>query len=122
MDNDGNALSDVKKCTSINLNPGLLSIYIEGWAQSPALSMFATYQGPDTLSQEISIPATSSPFAPSSVAPLFTECPNKGNSGDSNFTICAFKASNEIDLANVGDVHAYYLQVLQIFIQSNYHD
>jgi hypothetical protein len=86
-------------------------MYIEGWAQSSALSMSATFQGPDTMGQEHSIQAVTSPQAPSPAPPLFPECPSMGKSGDSNFTICAFKASNEIDLTRVDDVQKYYSQV-----------
>ena len=118
VDNDGNTQSGSKKCGSITLASGSQSIYIEGWAQSSALSMLATYQGPDTLGQEMSIPAASSPLAPSSLPPSFTECSTGGNSGDSNFTICAFKASNEIDLNRVDDVHAYYVQVCATLVRN----
>ena len=121
VDNDGNTQSGSKKCGSITLASGSQSIYIEGWAQSSALSMLATYQGPDTLGQEMSIPAASSPLAPSSLPPSFTECSTGGNSGDSNFTICAFKASNEIDLNRVDDVHAYYVQVCIAMVPNEFH-
>ena len=86
-------------------------MYIEGWAQSSALSMSATYQGPDTLGQELLMQAVTSPQAPSSAPPLFPECPPGGKAGDNNFTMCAFKASSEIDLSRVDDVQKYYSQV-----------
>jgi hypothetical protein len=111
VDNDGSVQASAKRCGSIALAAGLHSMYIEGWAQSSALSMSATYQGPDTMGQEHSIQAVTSPQAPSPAPPLFPECPSMGKSGDNNFTICAFKASNEIDLTRVDDVQKYYSQV-----------
>ena len=56
VDNDGNHGSaqsnNAQRYSIITLAAGLHNIYIEGWAQSSALSMSATYQGPDTSGQE----------------------------------------------------------------------
>lgn len=111
VDNDGSVQSIAKRCGSIMLASGLHNMYIEGWAQSAALSMSATYQGPDTLGQELPIQAVTSPQAPQSAPPFFPECPSNGRAGENNFTICAFKASNEIDLGRVDDIQKYYSQV-----------
>lgn len=86
-------------------------MYIEGWAQTSALSILATYQGPDTMGREHLLQAVSSPLVPSSALPLFSECLPGGNAGDSNFTICAFKANGEIDLSTVKELQSNYLQV-----------
>ncbi len=107
--NDGSVQSDAKKCGQITLDAGLHSMYIEGWAQSSALSMSATYQGPDTMGQELAIQAVTSPQAPLSVPPVFSECSVGEISG--SFMICAFKASSEIDLSRVDNVDTYYRQV-----------
>ena len=111
VDNDGSVQSNGKRGGSITLAAGLHNMYIEGWAQSAALSMSATYQGPDTSGQELSVQAVTSPQAPASAPPLFPECPSNGKAGDNNFTICGYRASNEIDLSRVDDVQKYYAQV-----------
>jgi hypothetical protein len=111
VNNDGSVQTNAKRCGAIMLAAGLHNMYIEGWAQSSALSMSASYQGPDTLGQELLVQAVTSPQAPPSAPPLFPECPSSGKAGDNNFTICAFKASSEIDLSRVDDVQKYYSQV-----------
>jgi hypothetical protein len=112
QDNDGSAQSATKKCSLVPLTPGLHTLYIEGWSDSETLSMAATYSGPDTLNATASFQAVSSPLAPSSAAPVFDECnAEEILIGENNFTICAFKANNDIDLQRVDDVYAYYKQV-----------
>ena len=111
LDNDGGAQSATQKCSLVPLTPGLHTLYIEGWSDSEALSMAATYSGPDTLNSTGVFQAVPSPGAPSSAAPIFNECnADEILTGDDNFTICAFKASNDIDLQRVDDVFAYYKQ------------
>ena len=110
VDNDGNAQSQVKKCASTTLTSGFHTMYLEGWTQSATLSMSASFRGPDTSGEEMEIHADSSPFAPSSSPASFHECPSDGDSGDSNFTVCAFKASNQVDLGRVDDIASKYMQ------------
>jgi hypothetical protein len=110
VDNDGSAQSNnAQRCGIITLAAGLHNIYIEGWAQSSALSMSATYRGPDTSGQELTIQAVTSPRAPLFAPPVFSECSTAGISG--GFEICAFKARSDIDFRRVDDLDAFYLQV-----------
>jgi hypothetical protein len=116
VDNDGSAQSATSKCSSVILDIGVHTMYIEGWSQSSKLSMSTAYQGPDTNSMLIPIQAVASPDAPSLSYPTFNECDPKksGNikTGQDAFTICGFQADSKLDLRKVDDVYAFYSMVL----------
>lgn len=112
LDNYGSTQSATKKCSPVLLSSGQHTLYIEGWSNSEVLSMAATYSGPDTLNSTAVFQAVSSPGAPSSALPVFKECDAEEMLiGGNAFTICAFKASNEINLQKVDDLYAHYKQV-----------
>lgn len=112
VDNDGNAQMATQKCASTSLTAGAHTLYVEGWSKSDALSSVVTYAGPDTENQTSTIQAAISPRAPSPSGPVFRECDAREPlPGNNNFTICAFKANNYVDLQTVDDVSMYYKQV-----------
>lgn len=112
VDNDGNAHMSNERCRFSNLSQGSHLLYIEGWSESAALSASLTYGGLDTNYTQVSITAAKNPFAPSSNMTILDECnPGSSRSGDSNFTICFFKADKNYNLLKIDDVGFLHSQV-----------
>ena len=94
------------------LETGVHFLYIDGWSSTSFLSMSATYQGPDTGNSPVPIRSTRNPFAFSNPVSRYSECNfSSFINDDKNFTICGFKASNDVNLWSVEDVFVYYTQV-----------
>ena len=115
VDNDGSVQSSTNKCSSVSLDAGVHTMYIEGWSQSSKLSMAAAYQGPDTNNALVPVQAVASPNAPTLSYPTFNECNPNGagiqSEGVSVFIVCGFKADNALDLRKVDDVFSFYSAV-----------
>ena len=117
LDNDGSSQSATEKCSLSPLAGGVHLLYIEGWSDSDDLSISATYAGPDTLNQSSFIQAVSNPRAPSVIGPVFREYDaQEAIVGSNNFSICAFKADNDLNLLKVDDVNSYYEQVRVFYL------
>ena len=88
----------------------MLSIYLS----------YTTYQVQATNSSQTPMPflASMNPFSPSTNATILSECrPDSAITGDRNFTICFFKAANEIDLRKVDDIFLIHNQVMKRVVQ-----
>ena len=87
-----------ERCSTaaVTLQAGNHTLYVEGWARTAALSITATFKGFDSLNDDVVIPG-------------FWQCdPNGPRFSDKNFTICGYKADNDVNLGNVGDLYTYY--------------
>jgi hypothetical protein len=84
---------------AVFLQAGNHSLYVEGWSNTAALSISATFNGFDTLRSAVVIPG-------------FWQCdPSGPGVTGMSFTICGYKADNSINLGNVLDLFTYYNQV-----------
>ena len=83
---------------AVTLQAGNHTLYVEGWSNSAALSITATFQGADTLSNKVAIPGT------------WPCLPNAPGAGDSNFVICGYKADNSVNVAGISNFFDYYNQ------------
>ena len=91
--------SATERCGDIQLNRGIRKIYIEGWSRSEFLSIFATYQGPDSQNTKIAIPG-------------FWECYDPALSqSSSNFLVCGYNVAFTLDITNIAQIYTYYNQV-----------
>ena len=95
------------------MSAGIHTIYIEGWGRTSILSFAAALQRIDWDVKEY-ITAASSPNAKINQlnTTFFKECdPAASSSNDNNFTLCGFKADDDVDLKSVEDVLTYYASV-----------
>ncbi len=84
---------------AVTLGAGQQTIYVEGWANTAALSIAATFEGLDSLDNEIVIPG-------------LWQCDlNRQAVHGSSFTMCGYKADESINLGNVLDLFTYYNKV-----------
>ena len=98
--NNDYAQGATERCgaAAVTLQAGNHAMYVEGWSRTAALSITATFQGADTLSNKVAIPGT------------WPCLPNASGAGDSNFVICGYKADNSVNVAGISNFFDYYNQ------------
>ena len=89
--------------SSVLLQAGNHTLYVEGWSATAMLSITATFQGPDTLNMPFAIPGPTPclPFAPSAE--------------DGKMVICGYNAVISIDLGAIWEFYYYFNQVCKDF-------
>ncbi len=112
IDNDGSMQLPTRRCRMKSIISGVHYLQIEGWSGAVSASFVLTYNGPDTLNKTVPFTPIVNPRAPSLQVPTIKDCsPSQANRIDGPFTICGFKAAENVDLQKVDDFVANYLSV-----------
>ena len=99
--NNDYAQSATQRCgvESVTLQAGNHTLYVEGWSRTATLSITATLDGYDSLSNTVVIPG------------LWQCNPNGPSASSMNFTICGYRADYSLTLGSALDLFTYYNQV-----------